>query len=500
MLNRTDHTGFSGRGWLPYHLLEKKLNTPLGWVLLGLAGLFMTYGVVFVDITIGPVVVASATALLILILILKFPYFGFYFLIAYSSVTTTIDRLIPTSLSSGFFVEIIIYLVFFSVVLRRELNKNIDRRFWSNAITLGVFILFGYYLIQLFNPAMLGTLGWLSFFSRQLSYFVFYYICYCLLDSRSRIIYFVRFMITLSTLLALYACKQQWFGYAGFELRWIGTGGGLALLLQAGMLRKFSVFSDPATSGILFASMSILCIILFVRTDQKKDRIWLGVAGVFNLLAYSYAGTRTATLMIVAGIALYCLSTLYEKRTALFMLFSILSLVALLFMPYQNAITNRIKSTFQGTRDESAAVRDFNRHQVQPYIQDHPIGGGVYTCGFEGPKYNHGHYLEFLQPDSGYMKTVAEQGAVGLALLLIFYFTIMAYGFRRFFRMKDLQIQNYYIALLIMVFTLMVAQYGQMAITQCPVILFFHASMIIFIKLADFDKPAQTILPFTKQN
>jgi len=50
------------------------------------------------------------------------------------------------------------------------------------------------------------------------------------------------------------------------------------------------------------------------------------------------------------------------------------------------------------------------------------------------------------------------------------------------------------------VFTLMVAQYGQMAITQCPVILFFHASMIIFIKLADFDKPVQTIPLFTKQN
>jgi hypothetical protein len=89
---------------------------------------------------------------------------------------------------------------------------------------------------------------------------------------------------------------------------------------------------------------------------------------------------------------------------------------------------------------------------------------------------------------------------VGLALLLIFYFIIMAYGFRRFFCMKDPEIQNYYIALLIMMFTLMVAQYGQMAITQCPVILFFHASMIIFIKLADFDKPVQTIPLFTKQN
>ncbi len=98
-----------------------------------------------------------------------------------------------------------------------------------------------------------------------------------------------------------------------------------------------------------------------------------------------------------------------------------------------------------------------------------------------------GHYLEFLQPDSGYMKTLAEQGAVGLALLLIFYFMLMRYGFYYFFRVKDPEIRNYYIALLIMMFTLIVAQYAQMAITQCPVILFFYAILVIFIKLADFD-------------
>jgi cell division protein FtsW (lipid II flippase) len=307
-------------------------------------------------------------------------------------------------------------------------------------------------------------------------------------------------MIALSTLLALYACKQQWFGYAGFELRWIGTGGGLDLLLQAGLLRKFSVFSDPATSGILFACISVLCIILFIRTKNKNERLWLGVAGIINLLGYSYSGTRTATMMILAGICLYCISTLYEKRTVFFMLFSVLSLALLMIMPYQNAITNRIRSTFEGTSDQSAAIRDYDRHQVQPYIQDHPIGGGIFTCGFEGPKYNPGHYLENLQPDSGYMKTVAEQGGIGLALLLIFYFIVMRHGYHYFFRAKDPEIRNYYIALLVMMFTLLVAQYAQMAITQCPVVLFFQAIMVIFIKLANCDKVPQPEPISTIQN
>jgi hypothetical protein len=447
----------------------------------------MLYFTVLVDYRIGPAVVISLGFILVLILLLKYPYFGFYFLISFSSITTTIDRLVELPLASGVFVDVLLCFEFISVISKHRLKKNIDRRFWSNPVSIVLIALFAYYLVELFNPAMLGPLGWLSFMRKQISYLIFFYICYCLLDSRARIIFFVRFMMLLGTLLAMYACKQQWFGYAGFELRAIGTGSGLALLLQGGLLRKFSVFSDPATSGILFASISMVCIILFIRTNKRKEKFWLASAAVFNLLAYSYSGTRTATMMIIVGITLYCLSTLNERKTIHFLGFSITVFALLFLLPYQNPITSRIRSTFEGTRDESAALRDYNRHQVQPYIQDHPIGGGIYTCGFEGPKYNEGHYLEFLQPDSGYMKTMAEQGAVGLALLLIFYFVLMRYGFYYFFRVKDPEIRNYYIALLVMMFTLIVAQYAQMAITQSPVALFFYAVLVIFIKLADFD-------------
>jgi hypothetical protein len=361
-----------------------------------------------------------------------------------------------------------------------------------------LYILFAYYIIELFNPEMFSSLGWFSFFRKQMSYFVFFYICYCLFDSREKIIYFIRFMIILSTILALYACKQQYFGYAGFELRWIGTGSGYSLLFQGGMLRKFSVFSDPATSGILFASITVLCIILLFRSNNKKERIWLALALLINLLGYSYSGTRTATLMIVGGILLYFVATISERRTAVFMFYSIIVFAGLMLVPFQNAITNRIRSTFEGTKDASAALRDIDRHEVQPYIQAHPMGGGIFTSGGEGNKYNAGHYIEFLQADSGYLKTLAEQGDIGLALLLIFYFIIMRLGFHHYYRVKDPEIRTYYIGLLVMMFSLIVAQYAQMAISQYPVVLYFYAIAVIFIRLADYDKPVKAMQ--TKQN
>ena len=89
------------------------------------------------------------------------------------------------------------------------------------------------------------------------------------------------------------------------------------------------------------------------------------------------------------------------------------------------------------------------------------------------------------------MKTLAEQGPIGLSLLLIFYFIIMRQGFYNFFRAGNSEIRTYYIALLVMIFTLLVAQYAQMAISQYPVVLYFYGALVIFIKLADFDKSGQ---------
>ncbi len=491
MGNEINTRRFSFRQSLKYHFIEKKMNTFLGYFFLAVFAMAVTYGIALIDYKIGLLVIALCLGIIIFLLIMRWPYFGFYFTIVFASINVTVDRITMVSVPSGNLVEIFTYLVLLSILLKYDLKKNINVRFYANPITVCIYFMFAYYIVEFFNPEMFSRVGWLSFFRRQFSYFVFYYMCYCLLDTRKRIVFFIRFIIVLTSVLALYACKQQMFGYAGFELRWIGTGNGYALLLQGGLLRKFSVFSDPATSGILFASISLLCIILLFRTNSKNERYWLGAAAMLNLMGYSFSGTRTATLMLIAGIVFYCVSAIFERRTLVFLIYSTLTFLILMVMPYQNAVTARIRSTFEGTKDRSAAIRDYDRKEVQPYIQAHPLGGGIFTSGGEGNKYNVGHYLELLQADSGYMKNVAEQGPIGLFFLLAFYFVAMRVGFRSFYRVNDPEIRTYYIGLLVMIFSLIVAQYSQMAISQYPVVLYFYATMIIFIKLADFDVKVQ---------
>ncbi|MGB8190664.1 MAG: hypothetical protein WCF67_02040, partial [Chitinophagaceae bacterium] len=148
-----------------------------------------------------------------------------------------------------------------------------------------------------------------------------------------------------------------------------------------------------------------------------------------------------------------------------------------------------IRSTFEGSKDPSAAFRDMNRARIQPYIYSHPIGGGINTCIPEGLIYSPGHYLASFPSDSGYLKIAVEQGWIGLALALTFYYLILRTGIKGFYRARAPEIRMWYIALLAYVFCLMIGQFSQIVIGQYPTIFLYYAAIVIFIKLINYEKP-----------
>jgi O-antigen ligase/polysaccharide polymerase Wzy-like membrane protein len=478
------------RDWFKYHFIEQKFGTWPGIFIFGLLSAGIAYATVLIDYKLSFVFTGIFITVLVFILFMKYPYFGFFFVIAYSALPSTLSRLSGNDdIPFGSLTDLLIYITLFSVISRYDLRKRVDARFWRNPIFTVFLMLFFYYILEAVNPSMFNILGWVSFIRKFFAVLCFFYISYALLNTWKATKFFINFSIIFTTLLAIYACKQQWFGMADFEMNYImRTKGQLELLLQGGLLRKFSTLSDPASTGILFASVAVQCIILFLRETKTKTRIWLAIAIMFNLLGYGYSGTRTATLMIVAGIAFYSVATLYEKRTLIFVGLVLVAFTVLMTMPFNPPAIGRIRSTFTGTKDASALVRDINRHRVQPYLYSHPIGGGIFTAITEGPKYNPGHYLSTFPPDSGYMKVFAEQGYIGLLLMLISYFVIMRYGLNNFYKARDPEIQNQCIALLTLIFTLMVGQYSQFAMGIEPQIYFYLGTLIFFLKLPDYDK------------
>lgn len=480
--------------WFRDQIFTRKMASPLGIFMLACLSVAMAFATVLIDVKLSVGVTVMAGAILLCLLTVLYPMFGYgfafflcFFLMIPSRLTNgPMGSVIPT----GLLPEFISYLTLLGLLGRQEYRKEITTQFWSNPIILWSVVMMIYYFLIFFNPAMGSKVGWFNFTRKQFSYSIFIVITFMLVNSRRSLIFVMRLWIIVSTIHALYACKQQWFGFAQFEYMWlISDPKRFDLFVNGGFVRRFGLVSDPASAGVLYACSCVLLLILGLRAKESWKRIVYFLLAIIHFLASSYTGTRTATLMIVAGMAFYCIITLYEKRTLIFSAVFGIGLMGLLFAPiYDNMIINRLRSTFEGSNDASQMARDINRKMVQPYVWSHPIGGGLNTAGLVGQTYNPGHYLSMIPPDSAYMQTMMEQGPIGLALLLIFYYVILRTGIKYFYRVRDHYIKTLYVANLVSIFTMLVGQFSQQAIGQYPSVLYFYAGLALLLKLHHFDR------------
>lgn len=476
--------------WARYNFLTRKLDTAFGWVLLVSLAIVFSYLTVVVDIKVAAAIVGGLAGLLLMVLCLLYPKFGLYFTVFISMFVTLPEKILNTgTIPMGLIPEYFSYITLVGVIVKQKYRKEITSRFWSHGITICLVLLLLYYVLEFFNPAMIGKLGWFNYVRKQGSLFAFFYISYCIINSRKAVNQVVNFWIWISIFEALYACKQQWFGLFDFETRWLMNDPmRINLFINWGFIRKFGLLSDPASSGVLYSASGAFLLMLALRSTETRRRIFLYVAAIINLLASSYSGTRTAIMMIVMGVLLYGIMTLYEKRTIFFMTFCVILFTGIMVAPiYDNVIINRVRSTFSPSTDNSALVRDVNRKGVQPYIWRHPIGGGIYTSGNLGILYNPGHYLSFTPPDSGYMQILMDQGYIGLLLTLIAYFVIMRTGIRYFYRVNDPKLKTLYVANLVFIFALMAGQISQMAIPMYPSVFYLYMAFALLLKMHYFD-------------
>jgi hypothetical protein len=192
--------------------------------------------------------------------------------------------------------------------------------------------------------------------------------------------FFIKFWVLLSFIIALYGCFQQWFGYLPMEINYImSTPGTFELLFQGGQLRKFSFLSDVVSFGVLAGSMAVFTIILAIGTPHSTRKYMLFFFALIMMLGMAYSGTRTTTIIIPVGLILYGFITIQNKTTLITLFIGVLFAMGVLFAPiYTNPTLNRVRSTFD-SKDESLNLRDRNRHYIQPYLYQHPIGGGIGT-------------------------------------------------------------------------------------------------------------------------
>lgn len=485
--------GFSLWGWLHRELIVKKFVSPLGLILLGLLSLMTGFLVASGKVVPVVFLIGGMVGAMMIYCCLFRPVMGYYMttLVAYFAFYPT--HLTHKELPLSTFMEVLILFLFLGTMLFTKSDENRKGNLFKTAISILLLVNVLYFIIELFNPEMDVRTGWFFSSKRYAVYILFYIITYRLINTAARFRYFLKFWLVMAFLGGAYACFQQWFGYLPMELQYIKNDPHeYAILLQGGTLRKYSFFDGVVTSGILCGSFSVIALILGISELNKGRKRLLFFMSFILALGMIYSGTRTTTIMLPSAIALYSLMSIRSKKTLVTLFASFIVVAFIMIAPINSPALNRMKSTFN-SEDKSLNVRDINRHNIQPYIYEHPLGGGVAASGVEGMRFNPSHPLAGFPPDSGLLKIALDMGWVGLVLTIMFYLAVLYTGIQYYFKIQNEEYRRYVIAIVCSLFCVVVTQYAQVSIGQIPNALFFYGVIALFKRLLEFDEKENSI-------
>lgn len=491
MEKQQSHITSRFHSWVKKELIQKKLTSPAGiWILVLVAiigGFLAANDLFFVPIAIGGLLIG----LVVIYFCLFKPFIGFFIMMFGSFFVFYPNHLLGSDvLPLSTALEIVVLFVFLGTLIsKKSAQVHQSSPLLKSLVSITLLILTLYIGVEAFNPNVRGYGSWFQAFKRAVVLALVYISAYRVIDTIAKFRDYVRFWIALSFFTALYGCFQQVFGYLPMEMNYIMQyPGSMELLFQGGQLRKFSILSDVVSFGILSGAMAVFTLLIAIHEKDKRKKYILFFVGLVMALGMSYSGTRTATIIIPAGFILYGLITIQSKTTLITLFFASLVAIAVLFAPiYSNPTLNRVRSTFD-TKDASLNVRDKNRKTMQPYLQSHPIGGGIGTTNFAG-YYDHPyHYLAGFATDSGILKVGLEYGWIGLILMMGFQLAILYQAINYYFKIRDKELKLYVVAIACTLFPIIVTQYSQETVGQFPSGIFFFSSISLLKRLLEFDQ------------
>jgi putative inorganic carbon (HCO3(-)) transporter len=477
--------GFSS--WLNRQLVLEKFKNPFGLGMVILTGLFFGIIVGKADFEVSVIIFGVIIGLPILAAILIDMRFGVVFIIVFSFFLITFKRIVDVPF--GIFLDSSILLMFIALLFRKS-GANNDWSFAKNPISLLILLWISYNLLQIINPVAASREAWMYTVRGMAGTIVLYYIILYTLDSYEFIIKLLKLIFGLCLLAGIYSIWQEYVGLAPWEERWLyGDIERYKLIFQAGRIRKFSFLSDPTTFGIMMAYMFVVSYTLLFGPYKTKYKVILGISCIIFMMGAFWSGTRTAYLVIPAGLIFVMLAAIMKGNMRLVgvtSIFFVLGAVATQ-APTSNNTLYRVQTAFKPTKDMSYQVRMETQSRIKSIVQRHPFGGGLGSCGAWGKRFSGHTVFADIEPDSGYVRVAVELGWLGLILYNILLFVGMWTGIKHLVRSRDPVIVNIYMALSGLLFSLLIANYGQEAIILVPNSIVFYSILAIMVRLKDFD-------------
>ncbi|MFK7908595.1 MAG: O-antigen ligase family protein, partial [Chitinophagales bacterium] len=199
-----------------------------------------------------------------------------------------------------------------------------------------------------------------------------------------------------------------------------------------------------------------------------------------------YTGTRTAFVLLPAGVCFFVLMT-FRKEFLLLGFITLLFGIGLVLKSTSNPIIYRIQSAFKPGEDASMQLRLRNQAFIQPFIHRHPMGAGLGSTGLWGQRFTPNSFLAHFAHDSGLVRIAIELGWIGLIVYCISLFVMLKQAAYYYFRVRDPTIKIMYLAIANILFILTLASYPQEAIVQLPTSIVFYICLAALVRLKDFD-------------
>ena len=444
---------------------------PLGYFILSLVAVCASLVVVRFSI-VGRIIISCVfVGLPLAYAVVAYPKFGIITMLIASFFIMMLVK-VDTNIPFGTLMDALELLLIIGFFLKHKYDRS--WQFIQNPITILILIWIVYNLLELFNPLAESRLAWLytirSVALVMMTYFIFMYNVTTLQFVRT----ILKLWIALSFFAALYAFKQEYFGFFPFEKNWLANDPvASGLYFIGGHWRKFSIFSDPVSAAYNMVISSLLCITLMFGPIPFIKKVILGILSIFFIMAMLYSGTRGAFVLVPAGLVLLFVLKLNRKTLVTGIGLAMIFLIAIK-IPTSNATLNRFQSAFQPNNDASYNVRKINQKRIQPYIQSHPIGGGLGSTGTWGQRFSPNSLLASFPPDSGYVRVAVETGWIGLLLLGGLFFTVLLIGINNYFKIKNPELKNYCLAMIVIVFALNIGNFPQEALVQFPINIYFY--------------------------
>lgn len=483
-------TSFWGKtkALLSQQLVAQKLNSPLGVAMLLLATLPLSYLLATLDMKLSMLMFIG----LIGVPLVVFCLFNLSFAIG---LMLFVSLALPFALKYtdapiGTLLDLLILLSMVGILLRQI--KERDWAFAKSPLSYMILLWLYFNVMQVLNPEAQSKLAWLyTVRSVAVQQVVFFIGAYAFKDNRAGIMTILKLIMVMCFVSALYGLKQQFFGFSAQETLWMmADEERFQLYHQWNMIRIPSFCYDPTTFGILMVCFAVFCGALVIGATSRKHKILLSIMGMIALWATAYTGTRTAFGLVPVG-GIFFAGLILSKRVLV--IGGILALLGTGFIlkSTSSGVIFRIQSAFKPSQDDSMNLRLENQKKIQPYIQSHPIGGGLGSCGFWGKRFNPESELANFPHDSSFVRMGVELGWIGLILYTLFHYVVLRTGLYYFIRCRDPFIKSLYAAITTWLFMLAVACYFQEAILQLPMNVIYNVFLAMLVTLKNFDPSFQ---------